>query len=1177
MKNGIRWLLWIWFIPVSFIGLRAQPTELLQRFEHLSNANGLSQGMVTAIIQDEQGFLWFGTKDGLNRYDGYEFKVYRHDSFDSTSISANYIEFIFKDQHGFLWIGTDNGLNRFDPKSETFYRFQNELSNTNTLSANCVLNMTEAPSPNSEGGQALWVGTCNGLNQLDISRLGSNTDWNARPPDIQITRFFKDTKGATSLKDNHIRGLAADKSGRIWVSTSDGLSIKEPGNATSFLPIPQKANAPDGVPSNKFCRFILTESGTFWLGTEYSMSRLKNDGQGISFEHYFFPEKGIETGVSSMSIDRKGRIWIDRLKDHALIFSPETGQFESIMDFFGRPGEIIQTMIIRLYCDRSDNIWLGTSGFGLYKYNFQKEQFHAVTNLQVQGKGPNTSYVGSFVPSDEPGKMWVKMSNFLSFDPYSNTLTPPPYPWLLDADKTSAKQLSEGVYFVHDRKTKEYFYVIPSTNRFQKIKTGAADRLIQFPSVIKDANGLIVFLESTFEEMTSQGDFILNTWDPNSGEFKEYPVQLDTPPPLAVDFQKGHVDSQNRIWYPNQNGLLLVGADRKSLKVYRHSPDQPNGLYRNYVKAVYPDPVLPERYLWIGTSGGGLNRMDLRNETFIHYLEKNGLPNNVVYGILSDKNGNLWLSSNLGISQVTLNEEREAIHFKNYDALDGLPGNEFNTGAYYQNENGEMYFGGVDGFVWFHPDSLGRNSNPPPVVITDFQLNYSSVSHQQGSILSKSISFTTEIQLTYDQNSIAFEFSALDFSSPSKNQYSYYLENFDSDWNEAGSNRQAVYTNLDPGHYMFKVRASNSDGIWNKEGTSISINIRPPWWQTWWAYLVFSVIALLLFLGLRQYEMERQHLKREADVERAKAETKRLQAEKVKAQARDLEIAFQELKEKNEEIISAHQKLIVQDKLATLGQLIAGIAHEIKNPLNFVNNFSEITVEQADELKETLEKYKEKFEEDDYADFLDLVEDIRLNAIDIHANGLRANSIIRNMMDHTRGTDDERRPTNINHLLKENVKLAYHGYRAIDPSFNVHIETNYDEQLPEISVIAPDLGRVLLNILNNACYAVHQKQKTELVSYTPTLQVATLAHKGSLQIHIRDNGPGIPKEIKEKIFKPFFTTKPAGEGNTGLGLSISREIIEEKHKGKLEVNSKEGEFTEFIITLPVKTKHTPNS
>jgi signal transduction histidine kinase len=271
----------------------------------------------------------------------------------------------------------------------------------------------------------------------------------------------------------------------------------------------------------------------------------------------------------------------------------------------------------------------------------------------------------------------------------------------------------------------------------------------------------------------------------------------------------------------------------------------------------------------------------------------------------------------------------------------------------------------------------------------------------------------------------------------------------------------------------------------------------------------------------------------------------------------------------NEEVFKTQDQLIVQEKMASLGQLTAGIAHEIKNPLNFVNNFAEGSIELTEELNDTLNRLKDNIQQEGYEELEDISNELKQNAIDILENGQRADRIVRSMMDHARDTKGERQLTDINSLVDENINLAYHGFRANNASFNMTIHKNFDKSLVPVEIVQSDIGRVLLNVVSNACYAIFDKQKTEGDTYSPELSISTKSVNGTVEIKIRDNGPGIPKDIREKIFNPFFTTKPTGEGNTGLGLSISYDIVVKQHQGKIEIESEPGEFTEFTIRLPI--------
>ena len=1148
--------------------LMGQLLELPQRFDHISNEDGLSQGMVYTIYQDQQGFLWLGTKDGLNRFDGYEFKVFRHDPFDSTTISGNYIKTIFEDKHGSLWIGTDDGLDRYDAVQESFIHFTADEG----LCSNGITSIAEDKLQNLPANeQVLWVGTSAGLSRLKIQWTKIKARLNA-VENVQIDCYASGSELFSEFKDNHIQHLAFDKHHQLWVATERSLGrikIKDKKPVAHLIPNLEKGVS--GLPSTRYCNFMTGPDQRFWIATEHSISTpILTEDDSVSFNNYAFPSNVPQAlGVRSLSFDRLGQIWCAFHKGGVQIFNPRTDEFTSLEERFGIAGSYSPEIITNVYCDRSDNIWFGTSGFGVYKYNFRQDQFHNVTNINAKESPPKVSYVAGF--EDYPlaeRQMIVEMGDIRIYDKNKNAILPVDLP-LKDKGEVKYHMLSNNKMLVIDLdKDEHWLYDLDSKER-QLIRKSPEHRVLHHESVVEGKGGQLYFIEYQNRTATEEPGFYLLNWNPEQDTINEFILKGPGTTYLSSSFLRAHIDKQGILWYPNLDGLVRIDPSLQKVKVYRHEPDNAESLNNHKIKMVCPDPLFPAKYLWLGTSGGGVNRFDLKRKSFIAYGEKDGLANNVVYGILPDHNGHLWMSTNMGIAHMVLDSNRLLKYFQNYNVSDGLPGNEFNTLAYHTDEEGALYFGGIDGFVWFYPDSLTFDSLESNIVFTDLIINYKVASHKNpDSPLKASITNTKEVILSHEQNAIAFKFALLNFASASKNEYVYQLEPFDKGWQYVGDSRKAVYTNLDPGEYVFRVKALKPDGEWRDQEATLNLTIRPPWWLTRWAYMLFIALGLGALFWIRHYELERRHLRQQAAVERARAEEKRRQAEKIAAQAKELEETLKALQQKNEEITTTQQKLVSQDQLATLGQLAAGIAHEIKTPLNFVNNFSEISTELADELEELLLKYKPAIEGDDFEAMHEILNDIRQNGEDIFSNGQRANNIIRNIMDHSRGTEAQRKAVDLNQLIDENVKLAYHGYRAIDPYFNIAIHKDYDATLPLTPVIPSDLGRVLLNILNNACYATRQKQKELDGLYKPELHVSTKMCNDRASIKIRDNGPGIPQEVLDKIFLPFFTTKPSGEGNTGLGLSISREIIEEKHGGELKVNSELGNYTLFEIILP---------
>jgi signal transduction histidine kinase len=413
--------------------------------------------------------------------------------------------------------------------------------------------------------------------------------------------------------------------------------------------------------------------------------------------------------------------------------------------------------------------------------------------------------------------------------------------------------------------------------------------------------------------------------------------------------------------------------------------------------------------------------------------------------------------------------------------------------------------------------------------------------------LEKSIMETDELRLSYTENNISFEFASVHFSRPEKNKLLYKLEGFNDHWISADRNF-VTFTNLAPGKYTFRIKGSSGDGIWNEVGKSIRIIISPPWWKTWWAYAIYGLLFILIVFGIDRFQRQRMLQKEKEKVQKLEM-----------AQAKEIEKAYTELK-------TTQSQLIQSEKMASLGELTAGIAHEIQNPLNFVNNFSEVNSELIDELEQEVEK-------GNLNEVKALAKDIKENEQKINHHGKRADAIVKGMLQHSRSSSGVKEPTDINALADEYLRLAYHGLRAKDKSFNATLKTDFDESIGKINIIPQDIGRVILNLITNAFYAVDEKKKQISAGYDPTVSVSTEAFiplSGGLRgvkISVKDNGPGIPQKVLDKIFQPFFTTKPTGQG-TGLGLSLAYDIIK-AHGGGLRVETKEGEGSIFIIHLPI--------
>jgi signal transduction histidine kinase len=462
--------------------------------------------------------------------------------------------------------------------------------------------------------------------------------------------------------------------------------------------------------------------------------------------------------------------------------------------------------------------------------------------------------------------------------------------------------------------------------------------------------------------------------------------------------------------------------------------------------------------------------------------------------------------------------------------------------------DGTIYFGYQEGLAAINP--LDKTSGQlrfqsSQVRFTEFFLNGKSIAQGKQTVLDRPVWQMSQLNLSHHQGNFSLRFSAFDFKKPESSQYEVRLLPFETEWRRVEGDPLVNYYQLPPGNYTLEVKGSDSNGIWAKETAKMDIHLAPPWWKSGWAYGLYMIIFAFGVLGVHRFQKARVIRK-----ERERTKDREL------AQAKEIEKAYEKLK-------STQSQLIHSEKMASLGELTAGIAHEIQNPLNFVNNFSEVNKELIDELKEAQVK--------GHKDEIDAItKDILENEDKIMHHGKRAEAIVKSMLQHSRTSTGEKELTDINALADEYLRLAYHGFRAKDKSFNADFKTELADDLPRIEVVPQDIGRVLLNLINNAFQAVSAEALAKVGSdYKPTVTVSTSKKDEKVEIRVRDNGPGIPKNIKDKIFQPFFTTKPAGEG-TGLGLSLSYDIVTKGHGGELKLETGEEMGTKFIILIPIK-------
>ncbi|MBC6948215.1 GAF domain-containing protein [candidate division KSB1 bacterium] len=851
--------------------LHAQSTPRLDR---VPSELGLSQNLITCLMQDRKGFLWGGTKDGLNRFDGYKFTVYQFDAYDSTSLSDSHITALLEDRSGRIWVGTLRGLNLFDRRAEVFYHLLPDSANPNTIRHGTI----SAYGIAEDAHGAVWIGSGDGLSRITLP-AGAKDFTGA-----QMTHFTRDPDDPQSFNSPAVSNVVVDDSGAVWFDAGAVYKLMPEKNGERYtLTKVDCAPADDAkwqaiLDNPGDVRFLIKgRNGKLWIGCGPGL--ISWDVRTQSFSHYPFWERPTDlqytwwANAGGMAEDREGTIWMATVYELARL-GPKTKVFNDYRFESSTPGNFPEHGLTRVLQDSAGVLWLGSNGNGLFRYDPQAERFNRRRRDGKLALWRGKSLRGICETRD--GNVWLGSAAGGLFR--LNRIT---------------EELVE-MYIPPGIPNWGFVYSILQ-DRQGRMWFGSSNKLIRadwqgnrFENVsyfdLEPEAGFTNFVYKVHEDR--RGDIWITTkrnlcrLDQATGKF-EYFGFLNTDNPTSLQWSEYisiYEDRNGDFWLGTAEGLRFFDTSQKTFKSYRNDPQDRASLSHNIVRAVIADPFEPERYLWVGTAGGGLNRFDRQTETFTHFTAKDGLPNDVVYAILDDKEGNLWMSTNYGLSKFN---PRTHV-FKNFDAKDGLQDNEFNSTSYFKSASGELFFGGINGFNAFYPEDFRDNPHAPPVVFTNFQILNKSISHKTpGSPLAQAISETEEITLSYEDKVFSFEFAALDFTAPSKNQYAYKMENFDADWQQAGTSRTATYTNLDPGEYVFRVKASNNDGVWNEKGASIKIIITPPWWRTWWAYAVYGLLLAAFIFAvdriqrrrLRRHERERAAL-REAQL-RAEAENER--------------------------------------------------------------------------------------------------------------------------------------------------------------------------------------------------------------------------------------------------------------------------------------------------------------
>lgn len=817
--------------------------DCVLRFDHLNIEQGMSQSSIHVIFQDSRGFLWFGTQDGLNRYDGYTFKVFKPDPDAAGSLSDRWITAILEDAQGYLWIGTrQGGLNRFDPRLEKFTQFTHDAANSASISDDHI-NMLFLDS-----GGNLWIGTQRGLDRLDKTEntfkhyltslpqpgktgdvritvmhedrrgrfwVGTSGDGLVRfdPHSEQVDVFQSNPENTTTISSDFINAIVEDRRTYIlWVGTRSGLNRFDPntGRFTRFqreeaneetqlsdevVPgeLPEKDDAYKSLSNNTINALRFDSTGNLWVGTANGLNRYR-PGQG--FVHYLndptFSKSLSENSIASLYEDYSGILWIGTHGGGVNIYDRQRDMFTYYRHDPQDKNSINDNSILALHVDSDGYAWVGT-GNGLNRFNWSSNR---VVSYQHDRKDPNSlgfNQVTS-IYEDQDGVLWIGTFNGLdAFDRTTSTFTH------YRRDLVDSRSLSSN-----------YVYSV-FVDRQNNVWVG-----------------------------TYAG---LDLLDRESGKFIHYAYQPDNPASLSGNIVISiSEDQEGNLWVGTfESGLNRLDRQTGAFTRYRYDPQDKTSLNNDSVSSIYQDS---QGHLWIATIGGGLNLYHPETDSFSYLIEKDGLPNGVIYGILEDGQGNLWMSTNFGIARF--NPQTQV--FRNFDAGDGLQSNEFNSNAFAKGKQGELYFGGINGLTVFQPEKIVDNPYTPQVVLTSLTQGDQPVSTET------SVEMIESVTLQWPQNSLEFDFAALSFNEPGKNQYAYFLEDFDTNWHFIGTKRNGRYTNLPGGEYTLLIKGANSDGVWNATPTRIAVTVIPPFWQTNWFRVSVAALAVVLTVsgvGLR--------------------------------------------------------------------------------------------------------------------------------------------------------------------------------------------------------------------------------------------------------------------------------------------------------------------------------------